>query len=309
VLVGHAPAALVLAVAVLGGCVGPLLTGGLTSLLRDLVPEAELERAYGLDVASYTAAGICGPALTAFVASFFGPSSATLVLAASAGAGALLIAGLPLSGRYPMASLKHLALSRGLDVMWQSRPLRAATVATSIGHLGIGGLPLTAALIGAGPDDSATAGAFLSALAVGALFGSLAYARRPITAWAPEWVVVACLIAMAIPLACVPLAPGVGPTLVLFAIAGFFGGPLAGSLFVVRDREAPANAHTQVFTLGAGLKITAAAVGAGLAGIFAGISAERLMIAIAGCQLLGAMSGALLLRSRPHRHEEARRGE
>ena len=79
----------------------------------------------------------------------------------------------------------------------------------------------------------------------------------------------------------------VAPTLLLFGLAGLVGGPLDSSLFVVRDRGAPAEAHAQVFTLGAGLRMTAAAVGSGLAGVFAGLGGDGLLPATAGCQLLG----------------------
>ena len=305
-LVWRVPTASALAVAAVGGCAGPLLTGGLTSLLRDLAPAA-VERAYRLDVVANTAAGIGGPALAAAAASLVGPGAATLALAGSAGVGALLVAGLPLPGRDPSAPAQRIALTRGIGALWWDRPLRAVTVASTVGQLGIGGLPVAAALLGRGPDDAATAGAYLAALAAGALLGSLAYARRPVGAGAPEWVVVACLVATAVPLACASLVSGVAPTLLLFGLAGLVGGPLDSSLFVVRDRGAPAEAHAQVFTLGAGLRMTAAAVGSGLAGVFAGVGGDGLLLATAGCQLLGATSGALLLTSRAPRRGGAPR--
>ena len=53
--------------------------------------------------------------------------------------------------------------------------------------------------------------------------------------------------------------------------------------------------------------MTAAAVGSGLAGVFAGLGGDGLLPATAGCQLLGAASGALLLTSRAPRRGGAPR--
>jgi hypothetical protein len=111
------------------------------------------------------------------------------------------------------------------------------------------------------------------------------------------------LVASGLPLLLVPLAGNVGLSLALFAVSGFFVGPQLSALFASRDQRAPAEFHTQVFTLGAGLKITAAALGAALAGAVAsrGIGAESLVLAVAGLHIIAGGIGALLLRGRGHR--------
>ena len=48
----------------------------------------------------------------------------------------------------------------------------------------------------------------------------------------------------------------------LFALSGVADGPLFGALLLTRQDRAPVEARSQVFTLGAGAKITAAALGA-----------------------------------------------
>jgi hypothetical protein len=70
------------------------------------------------------------------------------------------------------------------------------------------------------------------------------------------------------------------------------------ALFTSRDQQAPAEFHTQVFTFGAGLKITSAALGAALAGAVAsqGASGETLVLAVAGCHIVAGGLGALMLR-------------
>jgi hypothetical protein len=56
--------------------------------------------------------------------------------------------------------------------------------------------------------------------------------------------------------------------------------------------------RTQVFTVGAGLKVTAAAGGAALAGVATGLGAGALLLAVAGSQLAAALAAAVMLRRR-----------
>jgi hypothetical protein len=168
-----------------------------------------------------------------------------------------------------------------------------------VSQFGMGALPLVTALLAAGLHDTALTGVALSAMAAGNLAGSLAYARFPIRRWRPESVVLVCLFVSALPFAILPLIPGRWSTLALFATAGLLDGPLFASLLLVRDREAPADVRTQIFTIGAGLKVTAAAAGAALAGVATGMGAPGLLIAVAASQVLaGAVAAAFLTRGR-----------
>jgi hypothetical protein len=104
---------------------------------------------------------------------------------------------------------------------------------------------------------------------------------------------------MTIPFALVPVVDRTPVTLVLFATAGLLTGPLFCALLAVRDREAPPAVRTQVFTIGAGLKVTAGAAGAALAGFGTGLGPAVLVFGVAGSQLLAAGVAAALLRRRP----------
>ncbi|MGH3378578.1 MAG: MFS transporter, partial [Actinoallomurus sp.] len=95
VSVGRAPVGLVVAVAVVGGSCGPLVSGGLSSLVAALVPAERQSRAYALDATGYTAAGLFGPALATGVARFGSPGLAAVVLGASAAVAVLPILLLP----------------------------------------------------------------------------------------------------------------------------------------------------------------------------------------------------------------------
>jgi predicted MFS family arabinose efflux permease len=163
---------------------------------------------------------------------------------------------------------------------------------------GTGALPLVTATLATQLDDPALTGLALSVMAAGNLISSLLYARFPIRRRKPETVVLVSLFVLAVPFAVLPLVPGRWTTLILFAVAGLVDGPLFASLLAVRDREAPPEVRTQVFTIGAGLKVTAGAAGAALAGLTAGAGAGALLLAVAASQVLAGVAAAVLLRRR-----------
>jgi MFS family permease len=290
-LAGPAPAAAIVVVA-LAGCVAPLLLGGLTSLLGELAPD-NVQRAFGLDATSYGAAGIAGPAVAAVLAAATGAVWAAVALGLACALSALIVATLPLRAR---ERRERPPKGAALPVMWRRPALAAVTAGTALGQLGMGALPIVAALLAVRAHDPALTGIALSVMAAGNLAGALVYTPHPIRRWRPETVVVLALFLVAVPFALLPLAGQRWLQLGLFAVAGLLFGPMTTALFTVRDREAPAAVRTQIFTIGAGMKVTAAAAGAALAGLATGLGAGGLLLLVAACQLVAGLSGAALLR-------------
>ncbi|WP_046563856.1 MFS transporter [Micromonospora sp. HK10] len=300
------------ALVVLAGCLAPVMLGGLTSLLRDLAPH-RLNTAFGLDATSYNLAGIAGPAIAAAVAGLAGATTATAVLVGLVVVGVLVLATLPIPDR-PAPPPGRAAAGRptplaAVPLLWRRRRLGAVTLASSVGFLGIGALPVAAALLAGRFGHASYAGLFLAVQSAGGLVGSLWWARYPLRSQPPERVVVASLLASTVPFALVPAMPSAWATLPLFALVGVLSGPLFCSVLAVRDREAPPAVHAQVFTLGGGLKTTAAAGGAALAGALTGAGAGVLLLGIAACQALGAFAGAAVLRRRSARRPVVEGGE
>ncbi|WP_262281770.1 MFS transporter [Micromonospora sp. MA102] len=288
-----------IALVVLAGCLAPIMLGGMTSLLGDLVPD-RLDTAFGIDATSYNLAGIAGPAIAAVVAGAAGATAATVVLAALVAVGGLMLWTLPIRDRAARARRDAGPGRRdplgGVPLLWRRPRLGAVTLASSLGQLGVGALPVVAALLAGRFQHTSYTGLFLAAASVGGLVGSLWSARHPIRSHPPERVVLVSVLAMAVPFALVPLVPSVWATLPLFAAVGMLNGPLFCAVLAVREREAPPEARTQVFTVGAGLKCGAAAAGAALAGALTGSGVGLLLLGVAACQALGAAAGAAVLR-------------
>jgi MFS family permease len=284
------------AVLIVGGCFGPLLTGGLTSLLGELAAD-RLERAFGLDAMTYGVAGIAGPALAAVLAGLAGASWSLVALGLLAVAGGLLVCTLPLPppaerGRRPGFGATFAALG----VLWRRRSLAAVTAGTMLNMVGVGALPVVAALLAARAGTPELTGLILSAGAVGGLVGALLITRWPIRRWPPERIMVVCLAGVSALLLVAALLPAGWAGLPVFALAGVLGAPQIVATFAVRDRESPPGMRTQIFALGGGLKVTSAAGGAAVAGLAVSAGPAVLLAGIAACQVLGAVAVLLIQR-------------
>ncbi|MFF9556508.1 MFS transporter [Streptomyces albus] len=186
-------------------------------------------------------------------------------------------------------------LAAGVRVLWRVPALRAVTVATCVAFLGLGGLPVVAVLLAAQRGSADGGGALLTAFAVGGLAGALGLARWR-GAPEPRRLALGSLLATAVALAGAAAVPSFPLTVALFALAGLGDGPLLTATLRLRADHAPAAVRTQVFTLGAGLKLTAAAAGAALVGVLARLPAAGLVLAVAALQLLAALLLRLLDR-------------
>ncbi|WP_420310358.1 MFS transporter [Streptomyces sp. YS-B37] len=307
---GRLPTALVLFMVLAAGCCAPLVTGGLTSLLGELLPERALTRAFSIDSTTYNLAGILGPALAAMLAATIGPGTALFALGVAALTGACAVALLRLPVRPPTrhrttAALRPAVLAAGAREILSNPPLRSVTWASSIGQIGIGGLPVLAALLATERHTGWAAGGLMTAFAGGAMVGSLTYAVKPWTRTRPERVVLLCLPLTALPLALAACVSGVALTTALFVMAGWATGPLFSALLTARERYAPQPLRTQIFTLGAGLKSTAAAAGAAGIGALAGLGAAPLLGMAAATQILAAGIGVILLTHAPRNAQRA----
>ncbi|MFF4954790.1 MFS transporter [Streptomyces chattanoogensis] len=303
-ITGRAPMPVTLAVALVGGGCGPVVSGGLSSLIAGLVPAGvRRDRAYALDASAYSAASVAGPAAVSVVAALASPATATALLGGAAAVAAGLAAALPYgSGPYgagrparsaPGQAALRADLVAGLTAVLRTRELGAITAATCLAFLGIGGLTTTTVLLTGHHGRPGSAGVLMTAFAIGALAGSLAVAR-----WRPPLTVhrlaAVALFGTGAALAAAALVPHPPARTALFVAAGLCDGPLLAATLRIRADHAPPSARAQVFTLGAGLKISAASCGAALTGLAAALPPPLLLLGIAALQIAAALLYALL---------------
>jgi hypothetical protein len=301
-LLGRAPAPVVLAVAVLGGCCGPMVTGGLSSLVAGLVEDGPgRDRAYSWDAATYNAAAVTAPAAVSLVAALGSAAPAMALLALAAAVAAALAATLPYRAPKPgpygpggrTAGLRA-GLGAGLAALWRIRELRAITSATTLAFVGIGSLTTVSVLLATRLGRPGDGGVLMTAFAVGALVGTLTVGR--LSGVEPGRLARWAMAATGAALAVTALSPSIVVGAVLFGVAGVCDGPILTATLRTRSQYAPEAVRTQVFTLGAGLKLTAGSVGAALVGLSAAAPPQSLLLGIAVVVLASALLHARLAR-------------
>ncbi|MGA5638574.1 MFS transporter [Streptomyces cinereoruber] len=312
---GRLPFALTLAAAVLTGLLGPALSGGWTAQLRAVVRDDRLDRANALDAMTFGAAGLAGPALAGGTAEALGAPTAVVVSAALVALALPAAWALPArtdptpksptrGGRprpvppgpapsvpVPSGPLVGPAagLAAGLRAVVRSPALARATLTSVVSCTAQGMLTACLALLGERVLGGAGRGAMLlSCAAVSALAANAVLARFP-RAIAPDTLLwTGALLQAAAPAAAVPGHPTV---LVAAAfVAGIGEGPQLTALFAVRHREAPERLRSQIFTTGAGLKITGFALGAVVAGPVAARSLTGALLLATGTAVLAALA-------------------
>lgn len=299
--VGALPTGVIVAVLVIGGSCGPALTGGLSSQLPELVDAAVLPRAFGLDSFTYNISGIAGPAVAALVASLAGAVPATLTLAGSLGLGGMLLLTLNIRN-HPTADRTDSRFTAGIKAVVRDRVLAIVTSASSLGQLGPGAAPVVAGVAAAAVGRPSTSGWLVTAVAIGGLFGSLLWTVRPAPVRRSPLVVMLAMIGMGIPLGLAALSHSLLVTGVLFGLSGAMLGPFVGALFTIRHDRAPKDARAQVFTTGAGLKTTTAALGAALAGLLAHIPLPQQFLILGASPVTAGVLGIVALRLTERRH-------
>ncbi len=289
------PSPVILLLAAIGGSVGPLMQGGLSSLVGTIVPKSLLPRAYAMDVVTYNVSAIMAPAVVAAIAGFISPLTSLLLLSGLMMLASINVLRLPIHRDEDRALIAAPSPIDGFKALAVITPLRSTVVATSLASISVGILPIAATLL-SDTTFSVNAGVLLSTMAIGALVGSLSYAARPFGLEKPHVMLPFVTLATALPIAVLTLITNTPLALLMFALAGALGGPQGTAQFAVRDRFSPQNVRTQVFTLSTSLKTTFAALGAALAGLISGASPQLLLMIAVSFTLVGAMIALVDLR-------------
>jgi hypothetical protein len=113
------------------------------------------------------------------------------------------------------------------------------------------------------------------------------------------------MIGIGLPIGIAAIGSSLEATAVLFGISGLFIGPFGSALFLSRSQYAAPAVRTQVFTIGAGLKVTASAIGAALLGFAAGLPPATQLLLVASSPFLAGVLGAAFLTFRAGRAKTA----
>lgn len=268
-LLGDLPTPLVAIALVLAGAVTPFFMGGMSSFVADAAP-GPAERAFGTDALAYNIGSVAGPAIAAAAITLGSGRVSMLVLAGIAVAGTVACALLRLSPHpeHPdrLGILSEIA--RGSRFIATHRPLAVVTASGALSQLGQGALPIAAIGIAiATTRHEGDAAWVVTSFAIGALLGSLVVTVRPIRRVPAPTVMAATSIATGLLTVTAAIVPGLPAAIVFIGLSGVATGPGVAAMLLLRTRHSPRRLRSQVFTVAAGLRASAAAAGAGLAGL------------------------------------------
>ncbi|PSK87452.1 putative MFS family arabinose efflux permease [Murinocardiopsis flavida] len=287
---GRLPLPAVVAVAVLGGLLGPALAGGWTSQLARLVGPDRLPRATALDAMTYNLGSLAGPALAGAVALVAGATAGVITAAA------LILLALPAAWTLPTVPERRgpaprtsvaADLAAGFLAIVRARFLARATVTSVISYVGVGILVTCTPLLGEKALGSTDSGAFLLATLAAASLAANALVAKRFDMLRPDTTVLVSTLVLAGALLLAAAASPI-PLFTAMVLAGIGAGPQLTALFAVRHREAPERLRGQIFTTGASLKITGFAIGAGIGGPLATWSLSGSLIVAAGFEVLAS---------------------
>lgn len=277
------------------GLAGPLLTGGLSSRLADLVPSADRSqrRAQGLDATTYGLAGTVGPALAAAVAAVASPLAALLTLAGSALIAGGLVLTLPIPSRSTTIAAAVPSVRQVLKIVWTDGPLRrinALTMATAAAQAGLAIVAVQLAPV-YGVAHTSTA-ALLAAMGAGNLAGALVLTAWPLSG-EPDRLVLRIVLLIGVCFLACAASPLLGWAFAAFTLMGLLTAAFVTATFMGRNAYAPPRARGQVFVTSAALKITASSAGTAVAGVLAAFGARPLLIGMSALVLAAAAAAAL----------------
>lgn len=293
---GHMPTWVLVSMALLTGLLMPSISGGWSSRLKSFIATENMKRASAIDATTFNIAGLAGPALAGLIAVWVGAQWSIVVLVG------LLISALPMAWSLPEhhsrqqthnTSLIQGAIT-GFGIIITNRLLLRITLTSAISYVGIGMLWVVYPVIGKELMGRAGYGGVMASVLSGAaLLATLAYTRWP-TRYPPDTVTFITTLMLAIAMLVLALASSVLATLAAMILAGLADGPQLAAIFAVRHREASERSRAQVFTTGASLKITAAAIGTTIAGRLATYSLRLTLLTAAAIQILAALAYLLL---------------
>ena len=276
---GAVPVWVVALALVVAGTATPFVMGGLSSFVTEGIPDER--RAYAVDALAYNIGAVAGPAAVAATTALGSARLATLLMAGSALLGA--VGTIPL-GLRPVTGEPHASMigtiAAGFRHITTHRPLALITASGTLSQFGSGGLAIAAVALSVQRGGGAGEGALiLTAFAVGGLLGALWNSAHP-TRHRPELTMGVGFAATGLFTVLAAADLGTAWTIAAIGASGLFTASSSAAMLLIRKQQSPPSLRSQVFTVGAGLRAAAAAAGAAVAGLSAGIGAEALIVAI-----------------------------
>jgi hypothetical protein len=298
-LLGTVPLPWVVLLVLVAGALGPLLTGGLSSVVADgRVGRGGVGRGAGegagarrrtqaVDALTYGVAGAAAPMVVAVAAAALSPLGGLLALSGAGVAGGLGVLAVPATSKDRAATEPTApGVRAGASAVWTHRPLRRVALLTWLGAAVVAAAVLAGVSLGEGhgPGRGAwVAGAFGLGNLAGALVLSVV---PPRVAPARGMAVLTALLVPAL-LAVVLSGQHFAGVLAAYGLLGLLVAPQTVLSLAARGELAPPAVRGSVFVTVAGTKVACSSAGTAVAGAVVGAGPQRLLAGAAAVVAVG----------------------
>jgi len=274
---GVVPLPFTMAAAATAGLAGPLLTGGLSSVLGSVADRAGRRRS-GLDAITYGLGTTFSPAIVSILAAAYSPRLAVLGLAAVGAVGSLMVFTLPLGAG--VGSGRTVGFAQIFGAIVRIPGLRRTTM-VSFGAMVAVTCAMLLGIARVDAQNPARAGWVAVAMGVGAMTGNIMFTARPPRISSDDGMTLS-LVAVVPVLVIVALASGIPAQVGLFALFGFTMTPINVMSITARGEYAPPEVQGGIFVTLAGVKMGFGAIGSALAGTLAGFGYTTALLILSG---------------------------
>jgi hypothetical protein len=283
---GQVPLPVAFASLAVAGAVSPFYMGGLSSFVLTAIPD--VRRAFAYDALSYNVSAVAGPAFVALIAVLLPAQAGLLALAAAAALGSVAVRAVGFRPHARAGDSPWRAVKAGLHRVLSHRPTAVMTAASTLTQFGQGGLAIAAVALSieriGSPRDGATV---VTAFAIGSLLGAVLETARP-TRSRPHAVMMAGFFATGLLTIGAALDYGTTWTLITIGLSGAFTASSTAAMLFLRNRLSPPHLRSQIFTVSAGLRVSATAAGAALAGAATDAGGAVIVIAVGAMWIVSA---------------------
>jgi hypothetical protein len=304
------------------GAAGPMLTGGVSSLVDGGRADEQARRNRALDALTYGLAGAAAPALVSILATLVSPRGALLALCGLGVIGAGLVIRLPSTpprnGQQERA--RHPSLSAAKDprpparttppglrfalfAIWRDPRLSQVAILTWLGAFVVAAALLAGMSMG---ERNATGhgGWVATAFGLGGLVGGLLLAVRPLRMDAARGMLMWVSVLVPVFVAAAVLGASFPLLLAIFATLGLVVAPQTMLSLTARGEYAPAGIRGTVFVTVAGTKVAFASAGTAAAGLTAALPPTQVLAALGavtvGALTIATLAGGVLADSQSH---------
>lgn len=294
---GLLPAWLLVAIAAIASLTNPLSSTGVRSMFPLIIPRHLWERVNAMDSTGFIIAAIVGPPLAAGLVALFGGPITLIIIGASFGLAAIILAGSP-EPPAPIVSSDSLLVQawKGLTYTWRNQTLRGLGFSISVLNIagGLVNIVLPVLILEHLRLGEMVVGFVFAVQGLAGIASAVAFGRTD-SRGRERMMLAVPMITTSVPIALLIFKPTLPVLVLATAIFGFLQGPTDIALFTLRQRRTDPAWTGRAFAVSMSINFLGYPIGSLFAGVMAVHSIEAtLAFGLVACVVAGALAARMI---------------